>query len=682
MKSALRLCALALFGIIAIVTLCFLGVFLADGRSMEKIAIRAGDAQHILAAQRWYSPSKLWLPPASIDAADDAVSRDRRDWVPVALPDARPIRNFSCLKIGRDDCSSDQNVQVVWYKITLAPAASGAELRQIYVPRIDTAGAAAVYLDGQIIWQTGLNRLFEPFYKPILINLDRQAAPGVGPRAHTLYIRLSARAKDGGVLSSVWVAQSDALSYAQALREFLQLGILHWTIAAYWILGALSFAIWVRRRKAANSGIYIWFAAMAALAPVFVLPYLGADLPWAGSVLLLWLWTALGPLLLICIVHFTAEVVGGHLPLMERLAEALSLLMTMGVSVYILLRRTSTNESVMAENIIPIIEFTWLYLNIYTIYLAFKFKNRAAYILTALAFIGALMMIHDAPMSHHTGLSENLFLSPYSSLTSLSAYIIILFVSYVRSMEAAERASEHLRLALVTKETELAESHRQLMEIQHSQTLSDERQRMMREMHDGIGASLVSALRFLQHGQKEPAAVAQVLEECIDDLKLSIDSLEPVADDLLMLLSSLRFRLGSRLQGSGITLHWDVTEVPALAWLDASSGMHILRILQDVLTNILKHSRADSLRLCTSTEVRDGRNGIVILVEDNGQPFTLHRADDIGPARKGLGNILSRARMLQGHCQWRPVAHGNHLMLWIPLERNAEAPAGILNKST
>ena len=363
MMSAIRWCALALVGSVAIVTMCFLALFLADGQSIEKIMVRAPDARHILAAERWFSPSTQWLPPASIDKADDAVGDDvvgakavgasGHRWAPVALPDARPKRNVSCARMSTPPCLQDGNVGVVWYKIDLSPQ-SGSPLHQIYIPRIDTAGNAAVYLDGQIVWQTGVRRLFEPFYHPVLINLDQQAT-GSAPISHTLYIRLSARPKDGGVLSSVWVAQSDGLSYAQALREFLQLGIMHWTIAAYWILGALSFAIWLRRRKATNSGIYIWFAAMAALAPVFLLPYLGWDLPWVSSVALLWIWTAGGPLLLICIMHFTAEVVGGHLVLMERLAEVFGLLMTLSISAYILLYRASTSELVMAENIIAAI---------------------------------------------------------------------------------------------------------------------------------------------------------------------------------------------------------------------------------------------------------------------------------------------------------------------------------------
>ena len=53
----------------------------------------------------------------------------------------------------------------------------------------------------------------------------------------------------------------------------------------------------------------------------------------------------------------------------------------------------------------------------------------------------------------------------------------------------------------------------------------------------------------------------RVLKGCIDDLKLVIDSLEPVDDNLLLLLAKLRFRLGPRLESTGIKLLWQVENI-------------------------------------------------------------------------------------------------------------------------
>ena len=93
--------------------------------------------------------------------------------------------------------------------------------------------------------------------------------------------------------------------------------------------------------------------------------------------------------------------------------------------------------------------------------------------------------------------------------------------------------------------------------------------------------------------------MADVLRSCIDDLKLAIDSMEPVEADLLLLLATPRFRLGSLLKSSTISQVWNISDVPALHWLDPRNALHILRILQEAFANILKHAQASEIRVST-----------------------------------------------------------------------------------
>ena len=69
----------------------------------------------------------------------------------------------------------------------------------------------------------------------------------------------------------------------------------------------------------------------------------------------------------------------------------------------------------------------------------------------------------------------------------------------------------------------------------------------MADMHDGIGGQLISKLSLVENGEASKEQVAAALRECIDDLRLAIDSLEPAGDDLLPVLGNLRYRLEPRL---------------------------------------------------------------------------------------------------------------------------------------
>ena len=643
-------------------------LFLQDGR-LDRLALTGVEATHLNTALRWTSPSTIAQPPMTLAAADDGVATRDRGWTRVDLPAAQPVRKPFLRQYAdylTPDGSRIRPVQVVWYRVDMDGVPGGADgLHQIYLPRVSTAGSVAIYLDDRLVWQTRTHQLYTQIYAPVLIRLDTQ--PGAMKGSHRLYVRFAALDLGGHALSSVWVSHNEVLGRAFGLRTILQGDLLSFTWTAIRAFGVLALAIWSRRRRAADGPLYLNFAAAAWLLPALTVADNFADQPWPGEELSLWVLMGGSGLLLIAVIQFFGVATGCRLPVLERVARWLGILIVVGSGALLVYYHGRQSPSITAYSLIAFPAVAGVYFTLYTLLAVVSFRTWPSVTFVPVVFLCDVAVAHDLRQILHIGKGEDLFFLPFAVAASVLAYFLILVRAYVGSVVTAERASEQLQRALTAKEAELALSHRQLMQAQREQTLSEERQRMMREMHDGIGASLVSAMRFLQHGQKDQRAVVQVLEECIDDLKLSIDSLEPVAQDLLLLLSSLRFRLGARLQGSGLALHWDVADVPALPWLDAPSGMHILRILQEILTNILKHSGADLLRLSTAVADWDGRTGVVVGIEDNGRPFNPQNGPQLPPTRKGLGNVLSRTRLLHGHCRWQDLPQGNLFTLWLPL---------------
>lgn len=186
----------------------------------------------------------------------------------------------------------------------------------------------------------------------------------------------------------------------------------------------------------------------------------------------------------------------------------------------------------------------------------------------------------------------------------------------------------------------------------------------MQDMHDGLGASLISAIRSVERGGVSDLKISQILKGCLDGLKLTIDSMEPIEADLLLLLATLRFRLEPRLEGSGVALRWEVQELPALPWRDPSSALHILRIVQESIANGLHHTRASEIRVATA---RVGE-GVVVSMDDNGEGFDVKRALGAITGR-GLRNQQRRAHAIGGTLDWRSGPTGTHFTLWLPLAR-------------
>jgi len=263
---------------------------------------------------------------------------------------------------------------------------------------------------------------------------------------------------------------------------------------------------------------------------------------------------------------------------------------------------------------------------------------------------------------------EGWYFGAYTPALCFIVFGALMYRRYVAAIAEVERVNASLAERLKAREAELEASHRRLRDIELRQTISDERQRLMQDMHDGLGSSLISAIRSVERGDLSDARVSQILKDCLDDLKLTIDSMEPVDADLLLLLATLRFRLEPRLEGTGVNLNWEVREMPTLAWLNPSSALHILRIVQESIANILRHTHATEIHVRTAV-VDDG---VCIRIGDNGQGFE----PDVVLARgagRGLQNQRRRAAALGGKVQWQSGPHGTVFTLWLPMELGVPA---------
>ncbi|HKX95908.1 MAG TPA: sensor histidine kinase [Methylibium sp.] len=237
----------------------------------------------------------------------------------------------------------------------------------------------------------------------------------------------------------------------------------------------------------------------------------------------------------------------------------------------------------------------------------------------------------------------------------------ILLRRFVRSLVASESMSSELERRVAEKHAELERNYAHLQQVERHSAAAEERSRILSDMHDGIGAQLISTLNLVEHGDVSSRDVATALRECIDDLRLAIDSLEPTDDELLPVLGNLRYRIEPRLKASGITLDWQVGDVPRLPCLTPQNVLHVLRIMQEAFTNVLKHARATRIRVSTSTE---GRR-LSIDIADDGAGFG---ADAALARGHGLSSMRSRAQRIGGELQVTPSASGTTLSLRLPID--------------
>jgi signal transduction histidine kinase len=260
---------------------------------------------------------------------------------------------------------------------------------------------------------------------------------------------------------------------------------------------------------------------------------------------------------------------------------------------------------------------------------------------------------------------DGIHLYPYSSYIIFGAFLYVMQRRYLHARTALVEINATLDHRLQQREAELEAQHRQLMATEQQRVVFAERQRIMRDMHDGIGTALMSSLAMAEQGRLTQEHAVAVLRDGLDELKLVIDSLEPVENDIVALLANLRYRFGQRIEEAGVRIGWEMAELPPLPWLDPSRALQVLRVVQESVTNVLKHSRATEVRISARPSIRDAEHtGVVIRVTDNGRGFDTEQT-----ARgRGLNNLRHRAAELGAklHIESKP-GRGTSVSLHLPL---------------
>jgi signal transduction histidine kinase len=197
-------------------------------------------------------------------------------------------------------------------------------------------------------------------------------------------------------------------------------------------------------------------------------------------------------------------------------------------------------------------------------------------------------------------------------------------------------------------------------DTQQRAAVAAERERILQDMHDGIGVHLITALNMARRDDLDREELARSIEESLQDLRLIIDSLDVVGGDVLPLLGNLRFRLEPRLAALGIRLDWQVQPpLPELSYLTPESALSILRIVQEAINNAIQHASPRTVCITVRTEAE----WILIEVADDGSGFALRNGPQ--PSR-GLSGMRVRAARLGARLAIESDVIGTRIGLRLP----------------
>ncbi len=269
------------------------------------------------------------------------------------------------------------------------------------------------------------------------------------------------------------------------------------------------------------------------------------------------------------------------------------------------------------------------------------------------------LTVHDLAVQENWVSWPEIYLMHLGIPAFLLVMIGILLDRFLDSLALVENINEQLELRVNKKESQLRQSYVQLSKLERAHAATEERERIIQDMHDGVGSQLLTTLMLAQSSELPQQTMVTLLQECLDDMRLVIDSTSPANRDLLPVLGNFRFRMESRFRALGIGFEWRNQAIPEALELEPDVGLQVLRIVQEALANTLKHAQAKNVLV----ELRFCPQSLCIRIVDDGIGFE----EATKPKGRGVNNMRLRAQKIGAVIQFKQLLPGTEVCLDLAL---------------
>jgi signal transduction histidine kinase len=587
---------------------------------------------------------------------------------------------------------AQQGARGGWYRLRWRTPQPGSDTtaQVLYAPQVHVN--AAFWLDGHYLGDGG--RLADPmsfhWNQPHLLRLP----PALAGQARELLLHV--RVAGGfGLLAPLYVGDESELRPRFELRRYWQAEV-HGMLALLLLaIATLAAGIWALRRQEAS---YLWLALSCLAWAVFAFFLYGRDF-WVDPLWMQWLaqngavWWTTG------LAHYVHRLTWGARPRLERVLVTLTLgFGTAGLA----LGPLDRVHVFSAAHVFALITVAYLLRQSWRHARA----QRAASSWGLALACGLLLLagIHDVVLTMPVAWSSldfvrklqawRFYLTPFGAPAASLVLAVFLARRFAQSLNQFEALNAELERRVEDSRHQLDRTYEERRVLERAHAAAQERERIVREMHDGIGSQLMTALRGVERGAFGPQRLAELLQECLDDLRLLLDA-SAGARSLQPALVAWRNRWEPRLDALGLSLHWRVDDGVASLGLPTDVVLQLMRILQEAVSNVLKHAQAREV----TVELRVDAPAAATATDGPGQGAAVRRlslriSDDgcglpVSPdpgahrsGQHGMRSMRSRAEAIGASIEWRVGEQGGtEVCLGLalpPSEAVAPSPSGVV----
>lgn len=524
----------------------------------------------------------------------------------------------------------------VWYRVTFdAPGVrEGGELMALFIERV--CGGFEVYLNGQLVQRDGMpgDALARNCQYPQLITLP---AALMEPRSNTVDVKVIGRPLEqvashqrAGGMSRIELGPQSALAPRHARFHALRVSAPQIVSATLLLLGGVLFVMGSLHR---HDRYLAYFGALSAGWALLTARLWVKTLPFPG------LWNevvivALAAFSVLCAVQFLLRYAERRITAVTVALWLQCVLLPAGI---LLMGQ---------EHVFQVGSFAYALLSAQAAaavayYLRCTRSERPReFAAMAVLLVGLVVLVALELVTQQGGMREVLGDVAHLALPSIFIAIGLRLVQHhARRLHTAEETRVTLEARIREATQEIERNFAQLAELRIEQITERERKRIAADLHDDLGAKLLTIVHT-----SESERISTLAREALEEMRLSVRGLTGRPVLLADALGDWRAEVVSRLAQAGIEAEWQAPE-DAPQTLPARAYVQTTRILREAVSNIIKHSGASH---CT-VSCNLGEGDFHLVVQDNGRgiPLELDGRLDRG---HGMSSMKHRAKQLQGQC--------------------------------
>lgn len=535
----------------------------------------------------------------------------------------------------------------VWYRFVIPPTS---EPQAFFVPY--PSSNIEIWLNGEQRLATGPARMPLRYQQtPIFMPLS----PPTDDESGVLHLRLTRQAS-GGVLRYAYFAPALEAARDASEQTLINRGIPLVILAVMTTFGlSIGLMFYFRRRHTA----YGWYALTVVLWGLHTGHALIESVPFSHFfwysfvyVTLAWLNAEL------CFLNRYFDIPAPRLERVVHIVTATSLAVLIVVSILALSRIQF--EFYYFRLTTPVVIWFWLLSLIVTsryfvaVRRQWNFDSVSLWLSSGIVVVVGMrdLLYEQAPALNIPGSTYYL---QFVVMIPLVLFGIQLIRRFAGDSRTAELRNVELNRLVDERSEALEHTYQRLSDEERRRVLAEERSRLMRDMHDGLGGQLVHALALSERGGDRD--LERSLRLALDDLRLIVDSLAPTENSIHELIASYRHRVSKLLQRTGFSVEWQIDDSTDDVALKPNVALSILRIIQEAITNAVRHSGGDALLV----SIKSSEEMLHLNIVDNGDGFSEATTE------RGLQNMRVRASEIGATLDIISEQNGTTVQVTLPL---------------